>query len=363
MLCKVKLKNYRNLEDLDISVNPKSTIIIAPNSTGKTNFLESIYLNIYGSPFKSIENIKEVIGAQTNFCKATLEWQDSTTEVVVSLIDNVVKKTYFFNSKPTTLSKLSISHSAVIFAPDSVDIISGDPSLRRQDLDNYLSSIFKEYNQAILNYNKILKNRNALLKIIRDNKASKKELLFWTDKLIENAAIIYAHRVKFFETIEPYVVQVVQEMSIFLKEDDYKFLKLTYIPNVKAINQDYSASLKSKYEENFDKEVIVGKTLYGVHKDDFSLFIKDKNIRFYGSRGQQRLATLLIKLAQIKYFKELKTYEPLFLIDDLMSELDSGNRDKVSEYLLHSGIQFVLTTAEELEIPKTLMGNSTLVTL
>ena len=363
MLNKVKLKNYRNISDLEVEINPKSTIIIAPNSTGKTNFLESIYLNIYGSPFKSIENVKEIIGDSSSFAKANLEWDDCSTEVVVSFIDDSVKKSYFYNAKPTNLTKLASSHSAVVFAPDSVDIISGDPALRRQDLDNFLSSITREYNQAVLNYNKILKNRNALLKIIRDNRASQKELKFWTEKLIENAEIIFNNRVKFFKSMEPFVEKVVQEMNIFLKEEDYKYLKLVYVPNLDPKDLAYGEMLKSKFEENFDKEVIVGKTLYGVHKDDFSMFIKEKNVRFYGSRGQQRLATLLIKLAQIKYFKDLKNSQPLFLIDDLMSELDSSNRDNVSAYLLSSDIQFILTTAEELEIPKDLMDSSTIILL
>ena len=363
MLKKIKLKNYRNISEIEIKLNATPTIVIAPNSTGKTNLLEAIYLNVYGSTFKSIENIREVIGADLTYAKVNLEWEDASTEVVVSCIDDYVKKNYFYNSKSTNLSKLSSSHSAIVFAPNSVDIISGDPALRRQDLDNFLSSISKDYHKALSAYSKVLKNRNALLKIIRENKAHSQQLNFWTEKLIENALFIFNERVRFFDAITPFIERVVKEMNIFLKFEDYKFLKLVYMPNVQLAGVDYKASLKAKFDENLNKEIMVGKTLYGVHKDDYSLFIQGKNIRFYGSRGQQRLTTLLIKLAQIQYFKDLTQKDPVFLIDDLMSELDSSNRDNISNYLLSSDVQFILTTAERFEIPENLFEKSSIIWL
>lgn len=364
MLKKIHLKNYRNIKEFNTELTSDKLIIIAPNSTGKTNLLESIYLGIYGNSFKSIESIKEIIGVEEEFAKVSLEWDDAKTDVVISIENEKTKKSYLYNSKQCMLSKLVNSHSAIVFAPNSVDIISGDPVLRRQDLNSFLSSLSKDYANKIILYEKLLKNRNALLKIIRDGKSSADQLIYWNEKLLEASSFIFEERQKFFNEVSPFINNVVKDMNIFLKSEEYKYLAVKYMPNLEANNiLEFKEALKNKFIENKQKEIYAGKTLYGVHKDDFAIFIKDKNLRFFGSRGQQRLATLLLKLAQIKYLKDIVNKESIFLIDDLMSELDSINRDNIAAYLVNSDTQFILTTAEEFEIPRILADRSRIIFL
>ncbi|MEO6729247.1 MAG: hypothetical protein ABIM99_04965, partial [Candidatus Dojkabacteria bacterium] len=118
-----------------------------------------------------------------------------------------------------------------------------------------------------------------------------------------------------------------------------------------------------KYQENQEKEIIVGKTLYGIHKDDFAILMNGENLRFYGSRGQQRLGVLLFKLSQSDHYFSIKEIKPIFLVDDLMSELDDQNRLVASDLVSEARNQFILTSADEDEVPEKLRSVSNLISL
>jgi DNA replication and repair protein RecF len=138
-----------------------------------------------------------------------------------------------------------------------------------------------------------------------------------------------------------------------------------YTPNSEPpIQIGYLENLKSKFETNYTKELVVGKTLYGIHKDDYKFILNDiSDLRYLGSRGQQRIGILLLKLAQIKLYGLKAEIKPIFLIDDVMSELDSENRKSVAELVLQSGSQIFLTSADLNEIPPLLNERSSLIRL
>jgi DNA replication and repair protein RecF len=363
MLKKISITNYRNISQLDTELSPNSNLIIAPNSSGKTNFLESIYYSISGSSFHPILNNAEIIGPDAEYCKIEAEWHSDQLEFVASNTNNHLSRKFSINKKRYPINKVMQKFPVVIFAPNSVDLVSGEPSARRNDLDSYLSMINPDYKNFIERYKTLLKNRNALIKQIRDGRSARSELDYWTEELVKYADHIYSLRRDFFNSIQSFITQTAQSLEIFLHDNLYQNLEINFVPNIDSSVEEFKATLSQKFQENREKEIIVGKTLYGIHKDDYYLSLNGKNVRYFGSRGQQRLAAFLIKASQFRYFKNSFDRVPLFLIDDLMSELDKQHRNRIGEYLLAQQFQFVLTSAEKFEISESLFTNSTLLSL
>lgn len=363
MLKKIVLKNYRNLKDLDFDFSEKGNICIASNGSGKTNFLESIYFSVFGDSFRSTENGTEYIGPYENFARITTKWESEILDLILTNVNDHLKKKLTLNDKRILTKETKLKFPLILFAPTSVDLISGEPSLRRNDLDNYLSMIDVDYSNYFEKYKVILKNRNALIKNIKDGKSSRTELTYWTEQLLNLSESIYNKRIEFITEIDVFIKDIANKILFLVREENFTNLTLNYINHLNSEKVNYISNLKLKFSENIEKEIIVGKTLYGVHKDDFSVNLNQKNLRYFGSRGQQRIATFLIKIAQINFLKNRQGKLPLFLIDDIMSELDQVNREKVSKYLRDSELQFIMTTAEANEIPELLKEISKLVVL
>ncbi|MEP7103990.1 MAG: DNA replication and repair protein RecF [Candidatus Dojkabacteria bacterium] len=364
MINQISLKNFRNLDLESIKLSPQSNVIIAPNGSGKTNFIESIYFLVLGKSFKPVENNIQLIGPKEKFFRINLEAENNDSyELVISNEDNRFTRKLSLNTKKIPVSKILDRLPILLFAPNSVDLVANEPGLRRDDLDNYLSMIDSTYRQNTESYQKVLKNRNVLIKMIREGKSSRNELSFWTNKIADLADYIFKTRLKFFKEINEFLDETVIQMKILDLETKITSLYIEYKPNLESEIESFKLNLLNKYEENIDKEIIVGKTLYGTHKDDFSILMNGENLRFYGSRGQQRLGVLLFKLSQSNHYFSLKSTKPLFLIDDLMSELDDFNRVLAADLVLGSGNQFILTSADEDEVPEKLQSISNLIKL
>ena len=208
------------------------------------------------------------------------------------------------------------------------------------------------YESDLKTYNSVLKNRNALLKAMREGLADSKELKYWTEKLISVGSILEKVRINYIKQINDFVPIVSKDLY-----HDITDLKVEYIPNVEFDSEDeIENALTNKYSENEQKEIIVGKTLYGPHKDDYyfkfdTSVYKDKNLKFHGSRGQQRIGSFLFKIAQAEITREYNSNDVLLLLDDIMSELDSTHRDNIAEFLINKNYQIIITGADINEIP------------
>lgn len=361
----IHIKNFRNIKEVKTKLSEQGNLIIEKNGQGKTNFLEAIFYSVFGNSFKPIESSSEVVSNGSEFARVETKWGKSggflQLKAVVStgntqqnlLRSNKLTRTFSVNDKRIPIKKISSKIHILLFAPHSVDLVSGEPKTRREDLDNYLSTLFPEYSGFLQQYNTVLKNRNALLKNIREGKSSKNELTFWTNKLTTLASEIYYLRLKFFNEINEFITIAASELY-----SNFNDFKVKYLPNISPDEENelsFLDTLKQKYEDNMEKEIIVGKTLYGIHKDDYELLLNDRNLRFMGSRGQQRIGSFLLKIAQYRFFFHSTNSEMLFLIDDLMSELDDEHRENVAQFLLNEGFQFILTGAVVEEFPKILL--------
>ncbi len=352
MLQKISLKNYRNL-NLETTPGTNGNLIIEQNGHGKSNFLESIYLAGTGKPFKSIGNFKELIRYGEEFAKAELDFSGTILEIVISNGDRTQKK-FILSGKRKPVSKIAGKFPCVLFAPHVVDLVSTDPSSRRDDINTFLSQIKSEFFSTLTRYQKVLKNRNALLKHIRDHNGDRSELDYWTNELTKLATYIFSVRKEYFIDIEP---DLGDAASLIYNSNSPDF-SVEYLPfrsEAEWNSKRYLIELTNKFCDNQDKEVIVGQTLYGPHKDDYQMVLSEENLKFVGSRGQQRIAVFIWKLAQLAYLKKHTDEPVVFLIDDLMSELDNIHREKVAEVLLGLETQFFLTSADKNEIPQTLI--------
>lgn len=360
MLTNVNIINYRNLKEVNEVLDQKLNLIIAPNGTGKTNFIEAIYYTVFGESFRPVSTLSELIGSVEDMAKLSLNWFDEKLELVVT--QN--QRRFILNGKRTFQSRIPSRFPAILFAPQSVDLVAREPSVRRQDLDHYLSILNARYKEILNSYKTVLSNRNAMIKMIKDQKASKSDLEFWTDKLVENADEIYKIRVKFFDDIKEKIISTVESLNGQLKDDVFNTLDVSYTSHIEGISIDsFKEALRSKFMDNYEKEIVVGRTLYGVHRDDFQILLGDRNLRFFGSRGQQRIGVLLFKLSQAFLIEDRFGKQPILLLDDLMSELDNSNREKLAYILDSINFQVVLTTADGNEVPEKIKNQSKLISI
>lgn len=343
----LRLKNFRNYSNLEIKLNPHINIFYGNNAQGKTNLLESIYvlgltkshlLNVDSSLIKDNESIFKITGVITkNKIKKKLEITINQNNKLLKIDNKEVKKVSDY---------INNSLNIIIFYPEDLEIIKGSPNNRRNYLNLELSQLSDNYLKILTEYNKLLKIRNDYLK-----KMSKGEYIdetyfkIITTYLIDKAMLIYKMRNKFINKINESCNKIFKEIT---KLDGFS---VKYIQNFIIDSNDYKNSLFEKLENNLRKEIKFGTTLYGPHRDELEFYLKDKNLKQYGSQGQKRLAILSIKLSEIDIFKQYKNTSPIILLDDVFSELDDIKKNNIINYIKND-IQVIITTTELKKINK-----------
>ena len=189
MLKSITLKNYRNLKTLKTDFSEQGNLIIAPNGSGKTNFLEAIHYSLFGNSFKPLNTSIELIGPEETFAKASTKWDLDNLEVTISNINNTLTRRFLLNKKKFPISKISSKFPLILFAPTTVDLVAGEPQLRRDDMDHYLSVSIPGYKESLSKYKIILRNRNAVLKGIREGKLKRNLLDYWNDEIVKLSEI------------------------------------------------------------------------------------------------------------------------------------------------------------------------------
>lgn len=352
MVRNLELINYRNISKAKIELSEGLNILVESNGYGKTNFLESIYISVFRKIFRASDTTYDVVGPELQQSRVLIQ-DDKQNQLEVIFDKENGKTIYKFNSKVAIRKKIQDIFKIVLFAPHSVDLVNGDPTIRRDDIDNHISQIDFEYLNSIAQYKKVLLNRNRVIKMIKEGVLRKDSLDFWTEKISQLCNTIQTKRNDYFNNIRTDIRVVSEELFHDIKDVD-----IIYNPNLKADIDIYKA-YQSKFSENYEKEISVGKTLYGIHKDDFDInFNSGKSIRYFGSRGQQRIASFIIKSAQAFNIKRKTDILPIFLIDDIMSELDDKHRKNIANFLTQNLEQVILTGADINEMPKEIIDNS-----
>ncbi len=327
----IKLKNFRNYDDLNIELNPKINIFTGLNAQGKTNLLESIFITSIGKSFRS-KSDKDTIKFGEDFAYIKLDvTNEKVTDKIEMRIDKNGKKSILINGisikKHSELMGISL---IVSFSPDDLAILKNSPAERRRFIDVELCQLSNVYYYNLKQYNTILKQRNMLLKSLKHDPKQRDSLFVWDMQLVEYGSKVIEARENFIKEIAS-MAKVIHRDITNGKED----LEVVYKPNVTKDN------FLQKLERSVDRDTFTGSTSVGVHKDDINFFINGIDVRLFGSQGQQRTTALCLKLAEIELIKESKNREPILLLDDVLSELDKERQgfliDKIDD------IQVILT--------------------
>jgi DNA replication and repair protein RecF len=344
MIKKLALSNFRNFTKREFNFSPNITAIVAPNACGKTNILEALYLLATGRSFKAHLE-EEMISYDCDLARvsgvflAGASGDEYNLEVVLTRgqinigedkFERTSRKKLYVNGVSRRLIDFTSNFKVTLFGPWDMDLVTGSPSLRRHFLDMVLSQTDLEYRRSILSYEKGLRQRNRLLFKVREEGISRSQLLFWDKLLIKNGN---------------YITEAREEMVSFINQREGL--------GSQSFNLEYDKSpiSEGRIDQYREEEVAAATTLVGPHRDDIKFEIINskpeacaRDLGRYGSRGEQRMAILWLKLAELAYI-EKKTFEkPTLLLDDIFSELDHEHRAIVMGACLDR--QSIITTAD-----------------
>ena len=314
---KLHLKNFRNYKDEIISFTPKTNILCGDNAQGKTNALEALYMFAFGKPFRTQQD-RETIMLGEDYTKIELiycdAYRDNTIEIII--LKDRKKQIKINGVNITKLSELLSKLYVVLFFPEELGLIKEGPYVRRRFLDVALSAARPKYYHLLGKYNKILEQRNNLIKKMRlkQEGALSDTLKVWNESLCSYAMEICAYRTEYVEKLccgakKIHFEATGEELSIFYKTRFKTKEEMLF-----------------KLESSFQREIEQGCTLYGPHRDDIDIIIDEKDAKLFASQGQQRSAVLSLKLAQAEILYNETGEYPVLLLDDILSELDEKRR-------------------------------------
>ncbi|HEU4875259.1 MAG TPA: DNA replication and repair protein RecF [Pyrinomonadaceae bacterium] len=340
LLAAIEATNFRNLSGR-IEWGPRLNIIFGNNGQGKTNWLEAIYLLARTKSFRT-QRLQESIrfGEELAVIRGTVTTgQDLQRDLQVSLHDN--SKTIFVNSKRETLARYLTQLQVFSFTAADLDVVRGMPEARRRFLDRGISSLKPAYLKTLSDYNKVIKQKNRVLQLANENELGPEKvddlLAPWNEQLVRLGVLIHQARTEYVAGLNSALAQ-----QLFERRD----ITTRYISALenKGDMSDYESLLRSRISLRMAAEVAAGHALIGPHRDDLEIHLDGREIRVYGSSGQQRSALLLLDLAAISLYNLASNNHPVFIIDDVDAELDEGRIRHLLEYLENRTQTFITTS-------------------
>lgn len=341
--------NFRNYDSLSLEFSNKQNIIIGDNGTGKTNIIEAIYVLAMTKSFRgSLDKVLISNGKNEMFVEGTIK--DKINHKYKITITEEGKTAKINNYKVPKLSDYISKINVILFTPENTNLIKNSPSNRRNMLNMELSQFSVEYLHLLNEYNKILKQRNAFLKLMYvNNLADPNYLWILTEKMIDLGIKISNYRNSFVENINKYLDKIYYNIT------RKKGLKISYISSYKNKN---CKDILLKYKNYFDKDITLGKTSFGIHHDDIIFSINGNSLKDYGSEGEQKNAIICFKLAEIEVFIKEKGKYPILILDDLFSELDSKKINNILKKL-NKNLQIFITTTDIDNVNTNILNNCT----
>lgn len=342
LLTTIRLENFRSYSKRTFSFSPHLTIILGPNTSGKTNILEAIMLLATGKSFRASKD-SEMISYEQEFARIVGNLGDDAVEVLVTTGTvggkRVMPKKFLVNAVPRRMIDATGTLKAVLFWPEHLELITGSPGGRRRFLDTVLSQTDREYRRNLGSYERGIRQRNKLLYLINEGKATRSQLLFWDQLLCKAGGYITDERAAFISYVSAFVLAGVRYQLVY----------------------DKSVISESRLQEYAHEEIAAKATLVGPHRDDV-LFMKRidgepsgttdswKLLAAYGSRGEQRLGVLWAKMAELTYIQEKTGDRPILLLDDIFSELDPEHQRLISTLI--QSYQCVITSADPEDVAR-----------
>ena len=338
-LSKLALTNYRNFQSLEMDLPQGLVFILGANAQGKTNLLEAVYMLSIAKSYRtnverelmhwSAQRSPETLGAvaEQTIVSGQVELDGDHLRVIVGLRvmpeegagGALVKKQVRVNGVPTTATGLVGHVNAALFTAADIELVHGTPSQRRRYLDILISQVDRVYLRTLQRYQRVLTQRNHLLRSIRESRSGHDELDFWDSELVKEGSALVVRREDVVRQLAPLAVK---EYAGLAKQEE---LVVEYQASVSAEN------LAGTLAEQRATEIRAGMTLAGPHRDNLGLTMDGKSAATYSSRGQARTIALALRLAEAKYLRQERREGPVLLLDDVLSELDPYRRQRVLE--------------------------------
>jgi len=385
-LSHLSLTHYRNYQQLELDFAQPIALLQGQNAQGKTNLLEAIYFLSTTKPVHA-QNEREVVDWQATeepipYSRVAAEIHSQGRSLHLEIIMtprgdgvNFTKQIKINGVSKRSMDLLGVMPS-VLFLPADIRLVDGSPGERRRYLDIALCQIDREYCRALSEFQKVLNQRNSLLRTLRDqavrpaSESVETQLGFWDEKLVQHGSLVMARRHNFILQLQSFAHErhaalsdTSEQLALYytpsfnpghLSEVEFTQLRDSQLLNnlatavrtpltPAAVAEQYLAKVHSRRA----RELAAGNTLYGPHRDDLRLVANDRDLRTYGSRGQQRTAALALKLAELQVSTATTGTPPLLLLDDVMSELDVQRRSTLLSAL--TGVEQAIVTTTDWE--------------
>lgn len=325
----IYLENFRNYKSQKIELSNGKNIFFGLNGQGKTNIIEALYYFCTCKSFRSIHD-KEIISFGEEYAHIRIDFEDKRRENSADIYITDKKSVKLNGINLEKLSEIIGKINMVIFTPEHLNLVREGPGTRRNFLDVLISQIKPMYFKYLMNYYKVLKQRNNILK----NKKMLSTIEVWDEKLVQYGVKICEYRREVIKKMNEYIGEYESEKEKF---------SIEYLPSIKndfTNPENFLNQLKSGLERDIEK----GMTMTGPHRDDFDVNLNDKSLKKYGSQGQTRTGVLKIKLCECEIIKSITGEEPILLLDDVLSELDEKRRKYFIDNI--EGRQVIITCTD-----------------
>lgn len=367
-LTHLSLRNFRNFAELDLGLGKGVTVLFGGNAQGKTNLLEAAYMLATTKSLRASSE-RELIGWDSQEqeeipytrLRGTAQRKAGSVqlELVLQLARTAtdealqIQKRGRINGVPKRAGDIVGQVNAVLFTPQDIELVHGSPSIRRRYLNIMLSQADNTLLRELQRYAKVLTQRNSLLKAIRERRSLPQELAFWDTELIQSGSVITAQRTAAMSVLRVLAREIHGELT-GSQED----LDLAYVPSVRAESaRELKIAFTKALEAGREKELLQGMSLFGPHRDDFTFAANGRDMAAYASRGQQRTASLALKLAEARFLAQRAGDPPVLLLDDVFSELDGRRRSYLLAWIA-DWEQALLTTAEPERIDRAVLTDA-----
>lgn len=330
---RLQMLNYRNYNVLDISLGPHVNVFMGDNAQGKTNILEGIYYCAFARSHRTSKD-RELINWNSNnaLLSITVGRERLDKRIDISILKDGKKAIQVNKIKIKKIGELFGNFNVVMFSPEDLKIIKDSPGVRRKFIDMELCQLNPKYYYNLVQYNKVLNERNSIL---RNRNINKDILDVYDMQLVEFGYNIIIDRLEYIQKLNKYSDKIHSDITSGKEKIEFKYIST--IKDLENIKENFYSLL----EKNRSRDCERGITSIGPHRDDFTVLINDIDTKSYGSQGQQRTAVLTIKFSSLKIIKELTGEHPVLLLDDVLSELDFSRK----RYILSTigDIQTIIT--------------------
>jgi DNA replication and repair protein RecF len=361
-LASLSLFDFRNYAQLELSFERSTTVLFGGNAQGKTNLLEAITLTALARSPRTAQSAELVrFGQPAARVTTAVQTEGGVDELEVRILVGDGERTralkrFRRNGQEVAAGEMLGRLRVVLFTPDDLQLVKGPAEQRRRFLNTLLSQLDRNHAGLLHRYERVLDQRNALLRAIRERRQGPAELGFWTGSLAELGAAIMIERQRRVLELQPVGAAFHRELS-----DDAERLELRYRPAGARIGEAplelVVEQLRRAMEEGQEEEIARGQTAVGPQRDDVEVWLDDREARLYASQGQQRSAVLSLKLAELQYLAEVTGDQPILLLDDVMSELDPARRQRLLASL-EPGPQALITAADLQDLPQSVLEHA-----